>query len=235
MVAIQMKVALMSHTPDPERVVAAAARLCYSKFNATKAFAEFDQKEIKRQLGIILANGHFSVLEHASFTFAIEGISRACSHQLVRHRIASFSQQSQRFVKLKEIEFIIPEKIRNNERALDVYDNALETCRGAYQELVEIGIPAEDARYVLPNASPTKIVVTMNARSLVNFFELRCCLSAQWEIRQLAEEMLRLVRQVAPTIFEKAGPFCFSRKICQERKYDCPKWVELYKGSNVRA
>jgi thymidylate synthase (FAD) len=227
--AISLKVTLMSYTPDPERVVASAARQCYSKFSATKAFDEFSKEDIKRQLGIILENGHFSVLEHSSFTFAIEGISRACSHQLVRHRIASYSQQSQRFVKLKEIEFIFPEKIVANENALKMFREALEQCRDVYSYLVNIGVPAEDARYVLPNASPTKIVVTMNARSLINFFELRCCLSAQWEIRQLADEMLRLVKGVAPTIFAGSGPFCVSRKICPEKKYDCPKWVELFK------
>jgi thymidylate synthase (FAD) len=228
-VATHLKVTLMSYTPDPERVAAAAARQCYSKFSATKAFDEFTKEDIKKQLGIILENGHFSVLEHSSFTFAIEGISRACSHQLVRHRIASYSQQSQRFVKLKEIEFIVPEKIAADENASKMFREALERCRDVYNDLVSMGVPAEDARYILPNASPTKIVVTMNARSLINFFELRCCLSAQWEIRQLADEMLRLVKGVAPTIFERAGPFCVSKKICPEKKYDCPKWVELFK------
>jgi thymidylate synthase (FAD) len=220
---------LLTHTPDPERAVAAASRQCYSKHSATKAFSEFSQDDIRKQLAIILKNGHFSVLEHAAFTFAIEGISRACSHQLVRHRIASYSQQSQRFVKLKEIEFIVPEKVAANGDSKRKYLDALDRCRDTYSELVEMGVPAEDARYVLPNATPTKIVVTMNARSLINFFELRCCLSAQWEIRQLADEMLKLVKAIAPTIFEKAGPFCVTRKTCPEGKYDCLKWIELYK------
>lgn len=224
-----MKVTLLAFTPDPERVAAAASRQCYSRHPATKAYSEFGEEEIKKQLGVILKNGHLSVLEHASFTFAVEGISRACSHQLVRHRIASYSQQSQRYVKLNDIEFIVPERIAADSVSRKLYAEALECCRDAYLRLVEGGIPAEDARYILPNATPTKIVVTMNARALINFFELRCCLSAQWEIRKLAEEMLRLVKGVAPTIFGGAGPFCVTRRTCPEGKYDCPRWVELYK------
>lgn len=224
-----MKVNLLTHTPDPERAVAAASRQCYSKYSATKAFSEFTPEDIRKQLAIILKNGHLSVLEHASFTFSIEGISRACSHQLVRHRIASYAQQSQRFVKLKEIEFVVPEKIAMDPSSNRIFIDALEACKGAYSKLVDAGMPPEDARYVLPNAAPTKIVVTMNARALMNFFELRCCLSAQWEIRRLADEMLRLVKEVAPIIFGNAGPFCITRKTCPEAKYDCPKWVELYK------
>jgi thymidylate synthase (FAD) len=224
-----LKINLLTHTPDPEKAVAAASRQCYSKYSASKAFSEFTQEDIRKQLGIIMKNGHFSVLEHASFTFSIEGISRACSHQLVRHRIASYSQQSQRFVKLKDIEFVVPGKIAADANSNRVFSDALNACRDAYFKLVEAGMPAEDARYVLPNATPTKIVVTMNARALINFFELRCCLSAQWEIRQMADEMLRLVRDAAPTIFANAGPFCITRRTCPEEKYDCPKWVELYK------
>lgn len=224
-----MKVTLLAHTPDPERVAAAAARQCYSKFSATKAHSDLSPEDIRRLLRKIVSSGHLSVLEHASFTFVVEGISRACSHQLVRHRIASYSQQSQRYVKFDEIEFIVPESIAGDAEARRVFLEGLERCREAYRVLLDKGIPAEDARYMLPQASPTKIVVTMNARSLLNFFELRCCLSAQWEIRRVAEEMLSLVRGVAPTIFESAGPFCVSRRTCPEGKYDCPKWVELYK------
>ncbi|MGC8935995.1 MAG: FAD-dependent thymidylate synthase [Candidatus Methanomethylicaceae archaeon] len=227
-----MKVTLLSFTPDPERVVAASARQCYSKFSATKALRELTESDIQRLLKKVIGSGHLSVLEHASFTFAIEGISRACSHQLVRHRIASYSQQSQRYVKLDEIEFIVPDTISKNDEWMKEFCEALELCKRCYKRLLESGVPAEDARYILPQATPTKIVVTMNARSLINFFELRCCLSAQWEIRRLAEEMLSLVREVAPNIFENAGPFCVTRKVCPEKKYDCPKWVELYKKSS---
>ncbi len=228
-----MKITLLAHTPDPERTAAAAARQCYSKFSATKAYGDLSMEDISKLLRKIISSGHLSVLEHASFTFVVEGISRACSHQLVRHRIASYSQQSQRYVKFDELDFVIPDSVANDGESMRVFLSALEGCREAYSRLLANGIPAEDARYILPQASPTKIVVTMNARALLNFFELRCCLSAQWEIRKVAEEMLSLVKGVAPTIFENAGPFCVSRRICPEKKYSCPKWVELYKKGSA--
>jgi len=224
-----LNVTLLSYTPDPERVTAAAARQCYSKFSATKAFEDFKKGDIEKQLRLVIGNGHLSVLEHASFTFAIDGVSRACTHQLVRHRIASYSQQSQRYVKLDEIEFVVPGTIAASETGLKRYNESLETCKRCYSDLLKSGIPAEDARYILPQASPSKIVVTMNSRSLMNFFELRCCLRAQWEIRAVAEEMLKLVKGVAPVIFENSGPSCVSKKTCPDKDYDCPKWVELYK------
>jgi thymidylate synthase (FAD) len=227
--AIPMKVTLIAYTPDPERLAAAAARQCYSRYSATRALENMSPDDITKQLKKVIGNGHLSTLEHVSFTFSIEGISRACSHQLVRHRIASYSQQSMRYVKFEEIDFIIPGSIAQNEKALIEYNGLLKKCKECYQSLQSIGIPTEDARYVLPQASPTKIVMTMNVRSLLNFFELRCCLRAQWEIRELACEMLRLVKAIAPTIFENAGPACIDRKICPEKVYDCPKWVELYK------
>jgi len=230
-----MRVTLIAHTPEPERVAASAARQCYSKNSATKAIAELEETDIKRLLRMVIGNGHLSVLEHASFTFAIEGISRACSHQLVRHRIASYSQQSQRYVKLEQIDWVIPESIEKIPAAAKAFTKSLDACRACYSELLSMGIPTEDARYVLPQASPTKIVVTMNARSLLNFFELRCCLRAQWEIRATAERMLSLVKAEAPTIFERAGPACISSKVCPDKVYDCPKWVELFKqGSGSR-
>jgi len=226
-----MKATLIAHTPNPERVAASAARQCYSKSSATKAMAELEEADIKRLLRMVIGNGHLSVLEHASFTFAIEGISRACSHQLVRHRIASYSQQSQRYVKMdQQIDWIVPESIKAIPSAADAFSKTLESCRACYLELLSMGVPTEDARYALPQASPTKIVVTMNARSLLNFFELRCCVRAQWEIRAVAEAMLLQVKAVAPTLFERAGPACVSRKICPEKLYDCPIWVELFKS-----
>jgi thymidylate synthase (FAD) len=230
-----MKVSLIASTPDPERTAAAAARQCYSKFSATRALQNMTDDDVSKQLRKVIGNGHLSTLEHVSFTFSIEDISRACSHQLVRHRIASYSQQSMRYVRLEEINFITPESISNNDKAIALYNNALERCKECYKELQEIGVPTEDARYILPQASPTKIVVTMNVRALMNFFELRCCLRAQWEIRQLACKMLELVREIAPTMFEGAGPACVSRKVCPEKDYNCPKWIDLYKkGQNVK-
>ena len=162
-----------------------------------------------------------------TFTFSADGISRALSHQLVRHRIASYSQESQRYVnylKLKEIPNIIPPKIAANPEALEVYNKAMEESLNAYRKMVEIGVAPEDARYIFPNAVETKIVFTMNARSLFNFFEQRCCMKAQWEIRQLAYEMLAAVRKVAPLIFKSAGAPCQFAKnpYCREDDTKCP-------------
>lgn len=224
-----MRAVIIAHTPNPERVAASAARQCYSKNSATKAIADLKDDDVKRLLRMIINNGHLSVLEHASFTFAIDGISRACSHQLVRHRIASYSQQSQRYVKLDEIDWVIPESIKRDPEASKIFEGALDACKSCYSVLLAKGLPTEDVRYILPQSSPTKIVVTMNARALLNFFELRCCLRAQWEIRAVAEEMLSQVKGIAPVIFENAGPACVSKKVCPEKAYDCPKWVELFK------
>jgi thymidylate synthase (FAD) len=225
-----LKVTLIAHTPDPERVAAAAARQCYSKFSAAKAFKEFKEEDIRKQLRMVIDKGHLSVLEHASFTFVLEGVSRSCTHQLVRHRIASYSQQSQRYVKLEGIEFVLPSSIKSNTKAWEVFRKALDGCRDCYSDLIRKGIPTEDARYILPQATASKIVVTMNARELRTFFELRCCLHAQWEIRMAAQEMLMLVRGVAPTMFEDCGAPCISRKTCPEKDYACPEWVRLYKS-----
>ncbi len=228
--AIKLKVTLLTYTPNPEKIIAIAARQCYSRLSAIEIAENIKEEDIERMIKIIIERGHFSVLEHAYFTFAIEGVSRVCTHQLVRHRIASYSQQSQRHVKIEE-DFIMPNTIKENEKAKEIFNETLELCKKSYKKLIEMGIPIEDARYILPQSSPTKIIVTMNARALLNFFELRCCLMAQWEIRRVAEEMLSLVKKVAPRIFEKAGPFCITRNICPEKKYDCPKWIELQKLS----
>ncbi|MDW7970559.1 MAG: FAD-dependent thymidylate synthase [Nitrososphaerota archaeon] len=225
---IILKVTLLAYTPNPEKVIAAAARQCHSKLSALEIANKIKREDIEKTINKVIEVGHFSVLEHAYFTFLIEGISRACSHQLVRHRIASYSQQSQRFVEVED-EFIVPKSISENNEAHKIFSEALDNCKKCYKRLIEMGIPMEDARYIIPQASPTKIVVTMNARSLWNFFELRCCLTSQWEIRMLAEKMLELVKSIAPIVFKKAGPFCITRGICPEKKYDCPKWIELYK------
>ncbi len=222
-----VKVTLLKHTPDPERVVAAAARQCYSRFSAVDIIEEMKEEDIKRLIRMVVERGHHSVLEHAVFTFVIEDVSRACTHQLVRHRIASYSQQSHRYVKLREIEYIVPPSIKGREEAYKIFREALDHCTKVYEKLLEMGIPTEDARYILPHATPTKIVVTMNARELLHVFELRTCLKAQWEIRMVAEKMLELCKKVAPTVFENAGPPCVSKGICPEKDYKCPKWLEL--------
>ncbi len=221
------KVTLLSHTPDPERVVAAAARLCYSSSTAAALREEMGRDEIERLIGILVESGHLSALEHASFTFGIDGISRACSHQLVRHRLASYSQQSQRYVRFGDGSgFVVPPKIAADPEARAVFEEAMSHARRAYDRLVALGeekglereAVQEDARFVLPNAAETRIVVTMNTRELRHFFRIRCCRRAQWEINRLAWRMRRLVLDVAPLLFAGSGPDCLHGK-CREGKH----------------
>lgn len=216
-----MRVDLISHTRDPERTVASAMRLCYSASDIENIIQKLDQNETSRLIRKVLKLGHLSVLEHASFTFAIEGISRACSHQLVRHRMASFSQQSQRYVRMQNFDHTIPPAILNNDKILNDYNTVIDNIKQQYEKLLEFGISAEDARYILPNSTETKLIMTANARSLMNFFELRLCTRAQWEIRHLAELMLIEVRKIAPTLFESAGPTCESKGYCGEGDMTC--------------
>jgi len=205
-----MKVELLSYTPEPDRVVAISARLCYSKIGISELAEKLADDKIKDLLKKLESSGHLSPFEHANFTFGIEGISRVTSHQLVRHRIASYSQQSQRYVKMSNGEFVIPPSIKKNSSASELVYNLNDMAMSVYNKLIQLGIPEEDARYILPQGITTKIIVTMNARELLHFFNLRCCLRAQWEIRAMANLMLRKVKEVAPIIFEKAGPSCFS-------------------------
>ena len=216
-----MQVELLYHTPDPERAVATAARLCYAPVGASELMESLSPEKIESVLRTIMAGGHFSTLEHASYTFAIDGVSRALTHQLVRHRLASYNQQSQRYVAYKNgIEVIKPDSIAADEHLNEVFDTTMEAILEAYKVFLDADIPAEDARYILPNAAETKIVVTMNIRELMHFFSLRCCNRAQWEIRDLAWRMLELVRPTAPFIFAQAGPGCV-RGACPEGKMTC--------------
>lgn len=216
-----MQVELLYHTPDPERAVATAARLCYAPVGASELMESLSEERIHKVLTTILESGHLSTLEHASYTFAIDGVSRALTHQLVRHRLASFNQQSQRYVKFTEgLETIKPSSIAENPQANELFDAMIAQTVEAYQTFLELGIPAEDARYILPNAAETKIVVTMNIRELLHFFSLRCCNRAQWEIRELAWKMLEAVRPTAPFIFADAGPGCVNSG-CPEGKMTC--------------
>ena len=240
-----MKVKIIAYTPNPEEVVASAAKLCYSKVGVDEIQKNLTEDGIEKFVSMLSTIGHHSPLEHCTFTFAVEGISRACSHQLVRHRIASYSQQSQRYVKLDKFDYIIPTAIENNEFAKDIFLNAMEQDQKAYNGIVEelmneyiassgytlASIPRaeynrleklaiEDARYVFPNACETKIVFTMNVRTLMNFFTHRCCDRAQWEIRDLANEMLIQVKEIAPTLFKKAGASCVRGK-CPEGSMSC--------------
>jgi len=215
-----MRVQLLTHTPNPAEVVAAAARLCYSDASIVQLL-ERAPEQAPRLLRKVLEMGHLSVLEHAAFTFGIEGISRACSHQLVRHRIASYSQQSQRYVAHDQpFEAVVPASITARPELAVRFDAHLAEVHALYRDLLAAGIPAEDARFVLPNAAATKLVLTMNARELHHFFALRCCRRAQWEIRAMAREMLHLARQAAPLLFAEAGPGCL-RGACPEGAMTC--------------
>lgn len=213
-----MIVKLLAYTPDADRVCAAAARSCYSE-NSSAIMAD-KLKDPAKTLGHIVAMGHHSVIEHAVYTFSVEGVSRSLTHQLVRHRVASFSQQSQRYVSLNEPDYVVPESIAGNPEAKEVYDRLMDDIWKTYNELENMGIDKEDARYVLPNACTTNITVTMNARELMHFFKLRCCTRAQKEIRDLADEMLRQCKVVSPAIFAYAGPSCVAGP-CPEGEKSC--------------
>ena len=216
-----MHVELLYHTPDPERAIATAARLCYAPVGAAELMETMPDERVKSVLSTIMASGHFSTLEHASYTFAIDGVSRALTHQLVRHRLASFNQQSQRYVKFKDgVDVVVPDTVSATPETQAVFDEAIEACVSAYKKLLDAGVPAEDARYLLPNAAESKIVVTMNVRELLHFFNLRCCNRAQWEIREMAHRMLELVRPTAPFVFAAAGAPCVSGT-CPEGKMSC--------------
>lgn len=215
-----MHVELIAWTPDPERTVAAAARLCYSPASAAEIARALPPQKTKAFVEKLVEMGHQSPLEHVSFTFAIDGVSRALSHQLVRHRIASYSQKSQRYVDEKEFTWIMPPSIEKDPALRKIFEMQIESLRRCYAELCA-AVPREDARYILPNACETKLVVTMNARSLLHFFRVRCCRRAQWEIRRLAEMMLAEVRRIAPDIFKVAGPPCLTEGICPEGDMSC--------------
>lgn len=227
----KVKVTLISYTLDPEQTIVAGIRQCYSDKGGAELKEKTPLETTQRLINQIVKSGHTSTIEHANFTFAIEGISRALTHQLVRHRIASYSQQSQRYVAMKEdFNYILPPAIRNKPEALKIYENVIKQIAGAYQDLLKLDIKAEDARYLMPNAAETKIVVTMNARSLLHFFEKRLCTRAQWEIRKMAELMLELVKPVAPEIFKHAGPTCVTDKICWEGNMSCGKYKTIPGG-----
>ena len=222
-----LKVTLIAHTPDIEKTCAMAARTCYSSMHCEELAAWADEHSPSDFLRRVMSSGHLSVLEHASFTFFVEGVSRSLLAQLTRHRIASFSVQSQRYVNLAEsFAYVIPPAIAAlGPDAVRTYESQMETTRQWYTEwqekLLAAGASAnEDARFVLPNACETRLTVTMNCRELLHFFSLRTCERAQWEIRAMAIEMLRLCKQAAPAIFEKAGPGCVSGA-CPEGAKSC--------------
>lgn len=246
-----MKVTLLAHTPDPEKIAATAAKLCYSSSDIGSLKDGLTEEKTESFIDMLVSVGHESVMEHVSFTFGIEGISRACSHQLVRHRIASYSQKSQRYVNENGFEFVTPPAIEAESEAKAEFDRMINEISESYSKIADIlteshkkrfiaegmdeksasskarKLANEDARFILPNACETKIVVTMNVRSLFNFFRHRCCNRAQWEIRAVANEMLKLCLQTAPHIFKYAGPSCVSSGKCPEGKMSCGKSTEI--------
>jgi len=216
-----LDVRLLYHTPEPERSVAVAARLCYATVGAAELMEGMTAGAVRKVLRTIMTSGHYSALEHATYTFAIDGVSRAMTHQLVRHRIASYNQQSQRYVSYAEEPcFIVPPAVAADPEARRRFEDATAAAFAAYRELVDTGVAAEDARYLLPSAMETKIVVTMNVRELLHFFELRCCKRAQWEIREVASAMLGLAERTAPYLFMDAGASC-RRGPCREGAMTC--------------
>ncbi len=232
-----MTLLLLRNTPDPDRLVALAARRCYSSRAADDIEEHLSEEEIERLLGFLRQRNHLSPFEHADFTFSADGISRALSHQLVRHRIASYSQESQRYVnymKSEALPYIVPPSLASHPEARQLFDDAVQKTLEAYRTMVNAGVAPEDARYIFPNAIETKLVFTMNARSLFNFFEQRCCLKAQWEIRQLAFDMLKAVRTVAPQIFRSAGAPCQFAVMpyCRENDASCPQYKSMQKRTD---
>jgi len=245
-----MKVELLAYTPDADKIVAAAAKLCYSKSDIPNLMEGLTPEKTESFLKILSDLGHESPVEHASFTFGIEGVSRALLAQITRHRIASFSVQSQRYVSKLDFDYITPPEIEAIPEAKAEFIKAMEEDAEHYEKLRALltekhkaalmaegkdektatkaaeKMANEDARFVLPNACDTKIIMTMNVRSLYHFFELRCCNRAQWEIRELATEMFCLVKGVAPHLFATAGPSCVYGA-CSEGAYSCGKAAEM--------
>lgn len=235
-----MAVELLRYTDRPEETVAMAAKLCYSASDIDELRDGIEAKDQSGFINRLVDMGHLSPIEHISFTFAIEGVSRSLLAQITRHRIASFSVQSQRYVKASSrdnedtFDYITPPSIRDlGEEYVAKYNEQMKTIQKWYDKWVEaLGDKGEstneDARFILPNAAETKMLVTMNGRELMHFFSLRCCNRAQWEIRKLATQMLRLVKEVAPTIFKNAGPSCVRGK-CSERAMTCGRADEMRK------
>jgi len=239
-----MKVVLLNYTPAPEKTIAEAARLCYSDADLCTLCEQISTEKAEELVQMLDGYGHESPVEHVSFTFGIEGVSRSFLAQITRHRIASYSVQSQRYVRTENFAYVTPPAIAENRQLLTAYElamwKAIETynfiadrLEGKYTaELLAQGMEEkkakaraekmaiEDARFVLPNASETKLIVTMNVRSLRNFFRLRCCNRAQWEIRAVAQEMLRQCKEISPVLFAGAGSACLTGA-CTEGKMCC--------------
>ncbi len=234
---VKPKVVLVRSTPDPDALVASAAKLCYA--SDTSGILE-DGADSEKFVHKLFTLGHLSPIEHACFTFYIEGVSRAMTHQLVRHRLASYSQRSQRYVAHASFDYVVPPQLEGRKvvvdgeeiDAVDYFCETMVMLAQRYSRLnAALGESGEasnqDARYVLPNACETKIFVTMNARELLHFFAERLCMRAQWEIRAVAEMMFDLAKQKFPAAFRGAGPKCIKAGRCPEGKMTCGKYQEM--------
>lgn len=213
-----MTVCLLEHTPRPDGLIAAAARMCYGDVTAYDLRDQESENLSVRLLNDLWRSGHHSPFEHASFTFGVDGLSRVASHQLVRHRLASFSQQSQRYVKMDSMGAVTPPSISADPEASALFGQQVRSALETYKALVTMGIPQEDARFILPHGWETRLVFTMNARELHHFYDLRLCRRAQWEIRELARLMLLECRKAAPVVFGLAGPSCVKAGQCRESR-----------------
>ncbi|MDR1377577.1 MAG: FAD-dependent thymidylate synthase [Synergistaceae bacterium] len=213
------KVYLLRHTPDPDDLVVAAARICYNDISAGNLLKRkeesSEESSSERLLKELWRGGHHSPFEHVSFTFGVDGLSRVTSHQLVRHRVASYSQQSQRYVHMDRPEVVMPPSVASDPESCALFEGQVEAAHEVYKALMERGVPAEDARFILPHGWETRLVLTMNARELHHFFNLRLCRRAQWEIRELSRLMLSQCRKAAPLVFSLAGPSCVMGR-CEE-------------------
>ena len=238
MPAVQPRVELLSFTPNPLALIYAAFRQCYHAGFVADMWPRLVAGDISREVqaefvSTIMVSGHTSPVEHVSFTFALSGVSRALTHQLVRHRIASYSQQSQRYVDGSHFDYIMPPAIAQHPESAERFTQIMEMIGEGYRDLKALLEAAgrkgstvnEDARFVLPQATTTNIVVTMNCRTLLNFFEHRCCTRAQWEIRHVANAMLALCREVLPAVFAVAGAKCERLGYCPEgEKFACGRY-----------
>jgi thymidylate synthase (FAD) len=227
-----MYVKLIDYPLDPALLVACGGRICYSDKHASDIYKMSDD-EANKMVQHAIDSHHDSLFEHVNFTFLIEDVSRVLSHQLVRHRIMSPHQRSQRYVTLHKGEYVTPKSIEENPEAKKIYDFAVDQAAAAYQTLIDMGIPKEDARYIYPNAAHTQLIITINGRSLQHMLGLRLCNRAQGEIREMAELMLKELRRVFPEFFNHVGPNCYMMGHCPEGKMSCGKMNEMQEKYKV--
>lgn len=229
-----MKVTLLRSTESPEEIIALSAKICHAHEKGSDL--KLNPDEIRRLLNVTTKFHHDSILEHVNFTFLIEDISRSLSHQLVRHRLCTFHQASQRYVKVEDLanDIVIPESISKNSEALETFINTVKVIQETYEGLVRAGIPKEDARYILPNATKTQLIFSTNARNLIHILGHRLCNRAMPEFRELADEILKICRKVMPDIFNLVGPNCFMQDgKCPEGQIGCRKSEEMKKKYTV--